>query len=209
MIIKRTVERYLTWKELKEAVKAGTIRELVSSGDRIPVTLKTGEELELDVTFDKKGKLFFVMHDCMKEKMPMNENGKNKGGWAASDLRKKANSTILESFPDDLQEVIAPTKIVQVIDGERIECEDKLFCLSYTQVEGDDWLKDQEPEDSQLDIFTDMRSKVKNSDGVASNWWHRSPNALIAGTFSSTSSSGGISGSYAYSRIGVCLGFCI
>lgn len=49
---------------------------------------------------------------------------------------------------------------------------------------------------------------LADGDGVASNWWHRSPNALNANNFSNTNSNGNINNNNANNRNGVCLGFC-
>ena len=209
MIVKYTEEREMTWEEIREAAAAKGLK----SGTRIPITLKTGEELEVDVTYDEHGKAFFVFHNCLKEPRPMNKRKTNKDGWAASDLREEANGPILESFPDELRDMIAPTKIVQVINGKRIECEDKLFCLSFTQIAGKIWqgMNDMEPEDTQLDIFTGERSRVKECGEYGTFlWWERSPFIYIAGSFMHCYSSGYPYGSsYAYNAYGVCLGFCL
>ena len=93
----------------------------------------------------------------------MNPTNTNAGGWRDSGMRRYAQQ-VFELLPDDLRAVIAPTQIVQVLNGERIECEERLFCLSCTQVFGNDGnerLKTMEPEDSQLDIYKRRRNRVK------------------------------------------------
>lgn len=139
----------------------------------------------------------------------MNRNGTTKGGWAATDMRKYIHDEILPLLPDELQEVIAPTKIVQIIDGERIECEDKLFCLSYTQVFGKDWpwMNEREPEDSQLDIFKTERSRVKEINGETAWWWLRS--ASCGNYFLRVASNGYYDINFAIASGGVALGFCL
>ena len=205
---KRFLGRY-TWEELKEHRKNGTIGEILESGDQIPVTLKDGEEVVFDVTYDETGKIFFVLHDCLAEEHCMNEKCTNEGGWAASDMRKWLNTEVLSRLPDDLQAVIEPTHIVQVLDGERIECDDKLFLLSATQVFGRAarWNK-QEPEDYPLDIFTTERSRVKEcGDNGTWFWWLRRANSN--NVFNSVYSVGGSGNYYAYNTYGVALGFSI
>ena len=199
-----------SWAEIKEALDKPypVVLEWLHSGDMIPVTLKNGAELILDVTRDETGKLFFVFHDCLPETHCMNENGTTKGGWAASDMRKYIHEKILPLLPDELQGVIAPTKIIQVINGERIECEDKLFCLSYTQVFGKNWgwMNEREPEDTQLDIFKTERTRVKERDGSAAWWWLRS--AFFINFFTSVGGDGSYISYYtANFSGGVALGF--
>ena len=212
MILERVAKLDTNWAEIKEAADAGNIHDLLHSGDCIHERLKTGEDIKLDVTYDENGKCFFVFHDCLKQRRPMNNRATNKGGWKASDLRKAANDEIFKTLPDELQEIIVPTKIVQVINGERIECEDKLFCLSYTQIAGRVWpeMNAREPEDTQLDIFKTERSRVKEIDGETVYWWERSPYVSNSYSFSGVGTSGSPScGYYASGSFGVCLGFCI
>ena len=168
-IIKKTTAQ-ATWEELKAAAEAGTIGDLIQSGDLIPFTLKTGEKLAVRATRDGNGKLFFVLEDCMEESRCMNKTFTNKGGWKACDMRKHLNTTVFALLPDDLQAVIAPTTIVQVENGERRVTEDKLFLLSRTQVFGKGEWTEYEPEDTQLDIFTFEKDRVKEC-GENGTWW--------------------------------------
>lgn len=181
----------------------------IQSGDMLPVTMKNGEKIVLKVTHDETGKTFFVMDACMKDRQCMNEPNTNKGGWANSALREYLNTEVFKLLPDDLQAVIVPTTIVQIVDGERIESKDKLFLLSTTQVFGkDDW-SSVEPEDTQLDCFQQPEDRIKLLCGSAAGWWLRSPLASYSTYFCHVFSDGGTfsygsSGSY-----GVSWGFCI
>lgn len=169
--------KWTSWAELKAFAEAGKLSEVLNSGDNIPVTLKNGEEVSFDIGKDENGKVYFIMHDCMEEPKPMNSKWTNKGGWEESAMRKYLNEEVIKLLPDELQEVIKPTKIVQVWGGKRRETEDKLFLLSKTQVFGKDKNYEAiEPEDSQIDIFKTERSRVKERKGCgAAWWWERSP----------------------------------
>lgn len=197
-----------TWEELKAAAEVGTLGSVIQSGDLIPFTLKTGEEVQVRVTQDEGGKWYFVLEDCLEEEHAMNKQNTNKGGWAACDMRCYLNKTIFSLLPDDLQAVIAPTKVVQVVDGERVETEDKLFLLSRTQVFGKGPWTDREPEDTQLDCFTREKDRVKEcgSNGTWF-WWLRSANSNS--NFNGVFSNGNGHGNGAGSSYGVALGFCL
>lgn len=146
----------------------------------------------------------------------MNTTNANAGGWRDSDMRRYAQQ-VFELLPDDLRAAIVPTKIVQVLNGERIECEDRLFCLSRTQVfgnGGNERLKAMEPEDSQLDIYKRRRNRVKEYGDGSHNrlycyWWLRSPYTGYATGFNIVASEGYGSSYSASSSSGVCFGFCI
>lgn len=198
-----------TWEELKAAAEVGTLGSVIQSGDLIPFTLKIGEEVQVRATQDEGGKWYFVLEDCLEEEHAMNKQNTNKGGWAACDMRRYLNKTIFSLLPDDLQAVIAPTKVVQVVDGERVETEDKLFLLSRTQVFGKGPWTDREPEDTQLDCFTREKDRVKEcgSNGTWF-WWLRSA-GNSSSYFSTVGSSGHGYTNGASSSSGVALGFCL
>lgn len=211
MKIRTWTEKESTWAELKALAEAGKLDEVLKSGDNIPVTLKNGEEVSFDVGRDEGGKVYFIMHNCLKELKPMNSSCTNAGGWEESTMRRYLNEEVIELLPDELREIIKPTKIVQAWDGKRRETEDKLFLLSKTQVFGKDKSYEAtEPEDSQIDIFKTERSRVKEREdcGTAS-WWERSPYYNSRGSFCNVHSDGISWVDFAYTFGGVAPAFCI
>lgn len=204
--------RWTSWAELKAFSEAGKLGEVLKSGDNIPVTLKNGEKVSFDIGKDESGKIYFIMHNCLKESNPMNRKWTNKGGWEESDMRRYLNEEVIELLPDELREIIKPTKIVQVWDGKRRETEDKLFLLSRTQVFGKDKNYEAiEPSDSLIDIFENQRERVKECEEFADvYWWLRSPrfSSNFFGDFCSVST-GGVVGNFADRSRGVAPAFCI
>ena len=199
-----------SWEEIKAAVKAGTVKGLLHSRDCIPVALKNGEETTIVVAYNETGKMFFTFDNCLDDPAQMNARYTNAGGWAASKMRRHLNETVFALFPDDLQAVIEPTRIVQVIDGERVECEDKLFLLSKTQVFGKGPWSDYEPEDSPLDIFTGERSRVKERADYGTEWWWlRSPESSSSSAFADVNGNGSSYSNGASNSYGVAPGFCL
>ena len=59
----------------------------------------------------------------------INKRMTNKGGWRDCEMRLWLNETIFHMLPDELQEIIVPRRIVQIMDGERLESEDKLWLV--------------------------------------------------------------------------------
>ena len=99
-------------------------------------------------------------------------------------MRQYLNNTVFALLPDELQALIAPTTIVQIVDGERVETEDKLFLLSKTQVFGKGRWSDREPEDTQLLCFLREKDRVKEcGDNGTWWWWLRSPEASSSSSF--------------------------
>lgn len=169
MIIRHEQTTEKTWAEIQAAAADGTLL----SGDRIAVELKTGEIVDFIIAHDADDNCYFVTRDCLNEPRAMNTTDTNEGGWPEMDLRAKLNSVIFGTLPDELQAIIAETQITQIVDEAQVTCNDKLFCLSYTQVYGDDWtdLNDMEPDDSQLDIFASGDARLKKCGERDGFWW--------------------------------------
>ena len=212
MKIRTTVEKVSTWAELKVLSEAGKLGKVLQSGDNIPVTLKNGEEVSFDIGKDESGKIYFVMHNCLKESKPMNRGWTNKGGWEKSNMRKYLNEKVINLLPDELREIIKPTKIVQAWDGKRRKTEDKLFLLSRTQVFGKRGNYEAiEPNDSQIDIFNSPKGRVKELEEyrTPAYWWLRSPGSSDSGTFCNVHTDGAVGGSAATGSRGVAPAFCL
>lgn len=166
-----------SWEDLKNAADNGTLEDMLESGDQIPVTLKDGRGILLDVGRDASGKFYFICHDCIAE-CKMNRRGTNEGGWRDSEARAFLNTEILALFPDDIQAAMKATKIAQKLKKKISETEDKLFLLSATQVFGGakNWLCKSDLNNSQISIFTAERNRVKElADNGTWRWWLRSP----------------------------------
>lgn len=213
MKIRTWTEKESTWAELKALSEAGKLGEVLKSGDNIPVTLKNGEEVSFDVGRDEGGKVYFIMHNCLKESKPMNRKWTNEGGWEESEIRRYLNEEVIELLPDELRKIIKPTKIVQVWNDKRRETEDKLFLLSRTQVFGKhENYEAIEPSDSQIDIFENPRERVKECEEVEDVycWWLRSPYSSLSDGFCSVGMGGSVNyylgASLSY---GVAPAFCI
>ena len=206
MFIKTSTTNETTWAALKAAVDNGTIAQ----GDLIVFNLKNGEEVAVRATQDRNGKWFFVLEDCLADEHCMNKCGTNKGAWAACDMRTWLNDSVFPLLPDELQALIAPTKIVQIVDGERVATEDKLFLLSKTQVFGKGRWSEREPEDAQLLCFLREKDRVKAcSDNGTWFWWLRSPEASGSSSFAAVHYYGNSNYGNASYSCGVAFGFCL
>lgn len=212
MKIRTWTEKESTWAELKALSEAGKLGEVLKSGDNIPMMLKNGEEVSFDIGKDESGKIYFVMHNCLKDTKPMSSEYTNKGGWEESDMRRYLNEEVIKLLPDELREIIKPTKIVQVWNGKRRETEDKLFLLSRTQAFGKhENYEPIEPNDSQIDIFKNQRERVKECEELEGVycWWLRSPYSGDSNSFCYVFTGGAVGRIYPYCSFGVAPAFCI
>lgn len=101
-----------------------------------------GEELTVQAVGTTERGLIFLLKDCMKDEHGMNKRMTNKGGWRDSEMRLWLNETIIHMLPDELREMIVPRRIVQTMDGERLESEDKLWLPSFTEMFGKEGAED-------------------------------------------------------------------
>ena len=199
-----TVEKESSWAALKSAAQNGTLK----SGDKIPVTLKNGEEIVLTIGHDERGNAYFCFEDSLNETRPVNSENTTAGGWKAFDIRQWLNNDLFALLPDDLQAVIEPTEIVQIINGERIVTKDKLFLFSKTQLFGKGEWSRIEPEDTQIDIFATEKGRVKEC-GEHGTWPYstRTPYNGNTDIVCMVNSNGIADDTIAYSSRGVAPGF--
>ena len=79
--------------------------ELFELGDIISFTLTTGENVKAKAIRETPNGMLFITVDCLKDEQKMFENpGRDeKVDYEYSDLRKKLNGEIFESFPEEIK----------------------------------------------------------------------------------------------------------
>ena len=79
--------------------------ELFELGDIISFTLTTGEKVKAKAIRETPNGMLFITVDCLKDEQRMFENpGRaEKVDYEHSDLRKKLNGEIFESFPEEIK----------------------------------------------------------------------------------------------------------
>lgn len=213
MNIRKTITSEIEWNTIKKAQADGKLQELLQVGDELDIALKTGEELTAQAAGTTKNGLRFVLKDCMKDMRGMNKRMTNKGGWRDSEMRLWLNETIFHMLPDELQEIIIPRRIMQTMDGEVLESEDKLWLPSFTEMFGKENAEDWAPADTdetQMELFATERSRVKEAPGNGTWWyWLRSPAGSNSTYFCYVNSGGGANYGDASIATGVAFGFCL
>ena len=192
-----------------KARDAGTLGEMLPSGAEFPVTFANGEKNILVVCRDRDH-TYLVTKYIMAETIAMNKRCTNKGGWPACRMRKHVQG-IYDMLPEDIREVIVPMHIQQIVRDKIVECDNRAFLLSATNVFGTNiWEPSDDCADTQIDIFREAshREKGRLGSSSASWWWLRS--AYNTNGFNFVSSDGNINlTNYANSEGGVVVGFCI
>jgi hypothetical protein len=211
------------WAQLKTVQEQMNLAEIMLEvGSEFPVSLEADADNENDVFeqltaqvvhVTKEGRVMVVVKDCMGQMHAMNDYATNEGGWKDSAMRKWLNEDVLPRLPKELQAMIVPHCIVQTVDGERLESEDKLWLPSFTEMFGKEGAEDWAPADTdetQLELFSTERSRVKERPGNGTWWyWLRSPHGSNSANFCSVGSNGIADYSYAGDASGVAFGFCL
>lgn len=195
--------------DLKTAVEEGNVDELVSPYDEIDIPLDTGGSVTVVCAYSSPTTARFAFKDCWDE-AAMNDEATNKGGYCKSKGRLHVLEDIWPHISPEWQAIIKPRKIVEEIDGERIEYADPMWLLSATDVFGpspEGYWKDID-DSFQLPIFKRERDRVKEcgSEGTYP-YWLRSVYATSSDGFCYVHTGGGASGSYAIWSYGFAPGF--
>ena len=105
--------------------------ELFELGDTISFELTTGEQVQAMAVRETPNGMLFMFVDCLKTEQKMFENVNNAEvvDYAHSDLRKKLNGEILESFPEEIRERMVGMRVGQTncFDMLRIPTEREIF----------------------------------------------------------------------------------
>ena len=105
--------------------------ELFELGDIISFTLTTGENVKAKAIRETPNGMLFITVDCLKDKWRMFENpGRvEKVDYEHSDLRKKLNGEIFESFPEEIKGRMVGMRVGQTncFDMLRIPTEREIF----------------------------------------------------------------------------------
>ena len=136
------------------------------------------------------------------------DQGANRGGWISSQIRAYLNRKWLKSFPTDLQQVIATTKVISghgPTAGEtNFETQDKLYLLSSEEIYSDFSSSSNSQHDTsvgtskQLDYYknqgvttSNYAGAIKQYNGSDKGWWLRTADAKYDIMFLSVDKAGG------------------
>ena len=100
-------------------------------GDVISFTLTTGEKVKAKAVLETPNGMLFITVDCLRNEQKMFENlgGAEKVDYEHSDLRKKLNGEIFESFPEEIKGRMVGMRVGQTncFDMLRIPTEREIF----------------------------------------------------------------------------------
>lgn len=196
-------------EDLKTAIEEGNVDEVVSPYDEIDIPLDTGGTVTVVCAYSDPNTARFIFKDCWDEAV-MNDEATNAGGYYKSKGRKHVLEDIYPHLPQEWRDIIKPRKMVEEIDGERVEYADPMWLPSATDMFGTPegcWWKDID-DSFQLPIFKRERDRVKEcGDEGTYPYWLRSVHARSTSYFCCVNTGGGALNAHANWSIGFAPGF--
>lgn len=155
-----TTETAINWEELAQKIKDNT--SALKVGDIITEKTLDGEEMDLVVVDMGPGWARFESKDCLPVEVAYNQNNRNAGGFADSDVKHYLNEEVFNSLPEELRNVIAEVERKQE-NGESSLC--RLFLPTESELFGDCCYSEDDTDEAQTHAiaWNDDPAKAKGS----------------------------------------------
>ena len=161
-----TTETAINWEELAQKIKDNT--SALKVGDIITEKTLDGEEMDLVVVDMGPGWARFESKDCLPVEVAYNQNNRNAGGFADSDVKHYLNEEVFNSLPEELRNVIAEVERKQE-NGESSLC--RLFLPTESELFGDCCYSEDDTY-NQIEYYKDRRNRIKcNRKGGSPDWY--------------------------------------
>lgn len=207
----KRVQTDIGWGTITTEAKNGRLTQFLQERDEITFICKDGAARTAVAAKVTDTGVLFAMKEITADRPMYNRFPGKLLSWAESDERQVMNTKDLTMLPDDLVAEITPRRIVQLIGGEEVVTEDKLWAFSATELFGRGGRRTESdgPGEEQLPIFKTEADRVKNYNGET--WWYntRSPLASSTTLFCAVYHGGNAYSSGAALAHGVAFGFMI
>lgn len=161
-----TTETAINWEELAQKIKDNTSGLKV--GDIITEKTLDGEGMDLVVVDMGPGWARFESKDCLPVEVAYNQNNRNAGGFADSDVKHYLNEEVFNNLPEELRNVIAEVERKQE-NGKSSLC--RLFLPTESELFGDCYYSGDDTY-SQIEYYKDRRNRIKcNRKGGSPDWY--------------------------------------
>ena len=161
-----TTETAINWEELAQKIKDNT--SALKVGDIITEKTLDGEEMDLVVVDMGPGWARFESKDCLPVEVAYNQNNRNAGGFADSDVKRYLNEEVFNSLPEELRNVIAEVERKQE-NGESSLC--RLFLPTESELFGDCCYSEDDTY-NQIEYYKDRRNRIKCNRKAGSPDWY-------------------------------------
>lgn len=198
-----------SWAMLKSLAAAGTLGNYYQIGDTKTIELTSGERVVMELVsindgegtagaYYPRGTADFISKDCMLTTRSMNSSNTNAGGWVSCALRTTLNTTIYETLPQAVKDVIVE-KTHKTSAGSQstslIEHTDKLWLPTAYEMFGA-ITHSANTENANVNkhyaVFDTDADRIKHqgTNGSAVRWWECSPSVSHSTRFCVVNSSG-------------------
>lgn len=161
-----TTETAINWEELAQQIKNNASG--LKAGDIITEKTLDGEEMDLVVVDMGPGWARFESKDCLPVEVAYNQNNRNAGGFADSDVKRYLNEEVFNNLPEELRNVIAEVERKQE-NGKSSLC--RLFLPTESELFGDCCYSEDDTY-SQIEYYKDRRNRIKcNRKGGSPDWY--------------------------------------
>ncbi|MCM1218293.1 MAG: DUF6273 domain-containing protein [Lachnospiraceae bacterium] len=189
----RKHEQRVEWIDIQDIIRKGRAGASLPPGTEINFTLQNGDQASavvVGVDHYEKGDCVFWFRKIVGRHC-MNKDDTNKGGFPGADAMREYLEEVYSLLPDELQSVIALHKTVQKIDGEKVECEGRLFLMSLYEGRGSNDWAEYNGTDKQFPYFEDRRNRIAYDDDGDPVWyWTADPSAAYTTAFCNFNASG-------------------
>ena len=201
-----------TWAD----IQAGLYTEFYSIGNYKPITLTTGETINMEiVAFNadtkadgSKAAITWISREIATNHS-MNSTATNVDGWAASKMRTWLKDGFYATLPIEVKAVIQTVNktYYDSTTTSTLTCEDNVWIPSYREIYGSD-ARETSGVDYTAYFSSEAMCQKKNLRGNPASWWLRSAYISGAIVFCLVNIAGGVATSRANESCGVVLGFC-
>lgn len=191
-----------SWAMLKQLAAADTLKNYYQIGDTKTIELVGGERVVMELvsindgegtagSYYPRGTVDFISKDCLQSARSMNSSNTNAGGWVSCALRTTLNTTIYETLPQAVKDVLVEkthktsagsqsTSLVEHTDKLWLPTEYEMFgAITYSaSTENANVNKHYAVFDTNAD-----RIKHQGTNGSAVTWWECSPYGSGTGNF--------------------------
>jgi len=215
-----------SWAMLKQLASAGTLGNYYQIGDTKTIELTSGERVVMELVsindgegtagaYYPRGTVDFISKDCLQTTRSMNSSNTNAGGWVSCALRTTLNTTIYETLPQAVKDVLVE-KTHKTSAGSQstslVEHSDKLWLPTEYEMFGAITFS-ANTENANVNkhyaVFDTNADRIKHqgTNGSAVFWWESSPRVDDSRIFCRVNSDGSANGDYANYSNGVPLCF--
>lgn len=180
-----------TWAQIQAAAQNGTLSQFASVGDTKSITFG-GYTYHMQLasintgsgqagTYYPANTADFISVELLPDGHCINTQSTNAGGWNNCEMRTYLNSTIYNSLPSDLKNIIIEKTHLRTQGNQSstmVSASDKLWLPSYYEVlRGDGSISESAFDNIRYSIFTssDNRIKKKVNGSTSEDWWISSP----------------------------------